>query len=115
MPEHVGRRSTGEEKANLGFALFLHFGLGLVWLFVIGSLAGGVASISFGESGAVVVGLLWGLCAAVLWIVASVRMVRARFEPGRVWATSLGWWVRSFLAPYFLVSEWRDRASVPRI
>ena len=115
MPEHVGRRSTGEENANLGFALFLHFGLGLVWLFVIGSLAGGLASISFGESGAVVVGLLWGLCAAVLWIVASVRMVRARFEPGRVWATSLGWWGRTFVAPYFLVREWRDRARTPRV
>ena len=115
MPEHVGRRSTGEENANLGFALLLHFGLGLVWLFVIGSLAGGLASISVGESGAVVVGLLWGLCAAVLWIVASVRMVRARFEPGRVWATSLGWWVGTFVAPYFVVREWRDRAGAPRV
>ena len=115
MPEHVGRRSTGEEKANLGFALVLHFGLGLVWLFVIGTLAGGVASISLGESGAVAVGFLWALSAAVLWIVASVRMVRVRFEPGRVWATSLGWWCRTFVAPYFLVREWRDRERVPRV
>ena len=97
--------------ANLGFALVLHFGLGLVWLLVIGTLAGGVASISLGESGAVPVGFLWALSAAVLWIVASVRMVRLRLEPGRVWATSLGWWCRTFVAPYFLVREWRDRAA----
>src|SRR5213076_759280 len=63
-----------------------------------------------GQTGGEVVGVLWGLSAAVLWIVAAVRMVRERFRPARVWVLSVGWWGRTFVAPYFLFREVRDRS-----
>ncbi|HTS74120.1 MAG TPA: DUF2339 domain-containing protein [Gaiellaceae bacterium] len=109
MPEHAERRSTDEEKTNLGFALALHFGIGFFWLFFVSVVAGGLAMLAAGAAGGKVVGVLWGLSATVLWIVAAVRMVRARREAGRVWRLSLGWWGRSFVAPYFLFREVRDR------
>jgi uncharacterized membrane protein len=112
MPEHAGRRSTGEQNTNLVFALVLHLGIGFFWLFAISALAGAMSMLFAGPTGGRVVGVLWGLSAAVLWIVAAVRMVRVRFRPGRVWGFSFGWWGRTFVAPYFFVREVRARLRV---
>jgi uncharacterized membrane protein len=117
MSERASIRPSGEQNANLGLALVVHFGLGFFWLFVLGSLVGGVLgsmlSVSFG--GSATLGTLWALCAAVLWIVDSQHMMEARLHPGEVWATSFGWWLKSFVAPVFVfrVLQARRRPDPP--
>jgi uncharacterized membrane protein len=87
----------GGSDGNLAAALIVHYGLGFFWLFVLGG--GGSDLIN------PAVGVTWALCAFPLWIVDSVRMIRAKAEPGRVWKLTFGWWLKTFGSPLFLGIE----------
>jgi uncharacterized membrane protein len=87
----------GGSDGNLAAALIVHYALGFFWLFALG---GGGSELLHPA-----VGVTWALCAVPLWIVDSVRMVRAKAAPGRVWALTFGWWLKTFLSPLFLGIE----------
>jgi len=99
--------STGRGNGNLAAALVVHYGVGFFWLFGLGAI--------FTAAGSTAVGVIWALCAIPLWIADSVRMIRAKTSPGRVWTLTFGWWLKSFLAPLFLVIEVlsRPKREVP--
>jgi len=97
MSERVSAASTGGQDSNLVAALVVHYGGGFFWLFALG----GIVSLLTSDA----VGVIWALCAVPLWIADSVRMVRVRRRPGRVWALSLTWWLKSFIPPLFLLLE----------
>lgn len=86
-----------EHRFNLAVVLVLHLGVGFFWLFALGALVG----LAFDDSA----GLVWGLCAAATWIIDCFRIVNARFEPTEAWSLTVFWWLKSFLAPLFLVLE----------
>src|SRR4249919_1482371 len=89
-----GRRGA---DGNLAVALIVHYGLGLFWLFFLAEI--------FAEVGSTVAGVIWALCSAPLWIADSVRMVRAKDDFGAVWKQTFFWWLKTFVAPLFLVIE----------
>ncbi|HYZ18180.1 MAG TPA: hypothetical protein VE615_01430, partial [Gaiellaceae bacterium] len=86
-----------EHAVNLAFVLIVHLGAGFLWLFALGALVG----FFFGE----VVGFLWGLSAAVVWVIDAVRIVRHQHEPGQAWGFTFVWWLKSFIAPLFVLIE----------
>jgi hypothetical protein len=87
----------GRADGNLAAALVVHYGLGFFWLFVLAEI--------FVEAGSTAAGVVWALCAVPLWIVDSVRMVRAKNDLGRVWKQTLIWWLKTLVAPIFIVIE----------
>ena len=95
--------SRGGANGNLAAALVVHYGLGFFWLFVLGAI--------FAEAGSVPVAVIWALCAVPLWIADSVRMVRAKDEFAQVWKQTFFWWLKTFIAPLFLVIEVLSRRS----
>jgi uncharacterized membrane protein len=112
MAEQAWTPSTGGQNTNLAVALLVHYGVGLFWLLALGSITGALFGLVTGAafSGDVVVGAGWALCAAALWIVDSVRMIRARRQPSHVWGLTFGWWLKSLAAPLVLLLEvltWR--------
>jgi uncharacterized membrane protein len=110
MIEHAATPSTGGQNTNLAVALLVHYGVGLFWLFVLGTIVGALFRLVSGAavSGEVVIGVVWALCATPAWIVDSVRMTRARRELGRVWGVTFRWWAKSLVAPLSLVLEVRN-------
>jgi hypothetical protein len=88
---------------NLAAALVVHYGVGFFWLFGLGAI--------FTAAGSAAVGVIWALCAVPLWIADSVRMTRAKTSPRRVWSLTFGWWLKSFIAPLFLLIEIVSRSS----
>ena len=100
------RPSTGGQDGNLVLALIVHFGVGFLWLFALGAI--------FTAAGSLTAGVIWALCTVPLWIADSVRMIRARRHPGRVWRLTFTWWLRSFIAPLFLLVEAVSLRAVPR-
>ena len=89
-----GRRGA---DVNLAAALIVHYGVGFFWLFLLAEL--------FVEVGSTVAGVIWALCSVPLWIADSVRMVRAKDDFGAVWKQTFFWWLKTFVAPLFLVIE----------
>jgi len=98
MTEH----STGGD-GNLATALIIHYGVGFFWLFALGGIGAALLSPA--------AGVIWALCAVPVWIADSVRMVRAKTDRGRVWTLTFGWWVKSFVAPLFLLLEFLSLSS----
>jgi uncharacterized membrane protein len=90
-------------SGNLAVALVVHYGLGFFWLFVLGAI--------FAEAGSVPVAVVWALCALPLWIADSVRMVRAKDDFAEVWKQTFFWWLKTFVAPLFLVIEVLSRRT----
>ena len=96
----------GKSNGNLVAALIVHYGLGFFWLFVLGEI--------FAAAGSTPVAVIWALCAVPLWIADSVRMVQSKHEPNRVWTLTFFWWLKTFVAPLFLVLEALSlRSSAP--
>ncbi|HMJ01106.1 MAG TPA: DUF2339 domain-containing protein [Gaiellaceae bacterium] len=96
---------TTSGDGNLAAALVIHYGVGFFWLFGLG----GIAALA----GSTTAGVIWALCAVPLWIADSVRMIRAKTSPGRVWRLTFDWWLKSFVAPLFLVIEIGARLGRP--
>ena len=90
---------------NLAAALVVHYGVGFFWLFGLG----GIAALAGSDA----VGVIWALCAVPLWIADSVRMIRSKTSPGRVWRLTFAWWLKSFVAPLFLLIEIGTRLGRP--
>ncbi|HET7855860.1 MAG TPA: DUF2339 domain-containing protein [Gaiellaceae bacterium] len=86
-----------EHVVNLAFVLTVHLGAGFFWLFAIG----GIVGYFLGE----VVGVIWGLSAAVTWVIDTVRIVRHERQPGQAWGFTFLWWLKSFIAPLFVLIE----------
>jgi uncharacterized membrane protein len=86
-----------EHGVNLAFVLLVHFGLGFFWLFAIAGIVGEVFSFFWG--------IVWGLSAAVTWVLDSSRIVRARYDPGQAWGLTFLWWLKSFIAPIALAFD----------
>ena len=97
MIERPASEPAGGDDANLAVALLVHFGLGLFWLVVLFEIGAGL--------GARVGGLVWALCAGTLWIADAGRMIAARRQRGTVWRITFVWWLKSFVAPAFLLLE----------
>ena len=89
-----GRRGA---DGNLAVALIIHYGLGIFWLFFLAEIVA--------EVGSGVAGVIWALCSVPLWIADSVRIVRAKNDFGAVWKQTFFWWLKTFVAPLFLVLE----------
>lgn len=87
-----------EHSANLAFVLLVHFGVGFFWLFALGGIVGEAL-------GSFLWGAVWGLCAAVSWLLDSSRIIRARYDPGHTWRLTFLWWLKSFIAPFALTFD----------
>ncbi|MGH2921118.1 MAG: hypothetical protein ACRDKU_03530, partial [Gaiellaceae bacterium] len=91
------RRPGGGQGLNLALVLIVHFVVGFFWVFAIGGIFGTVFDWK--------AGLLWGLSAAVTWLVDGIRIGSGNRDPAETWGLTFLWWVKSFIAPIVLGIE----------